>query len=147
MRHALTRHLPYTPEQLFDLVADVDRYPQFVRWVTAMRTWNRREAEKGVTVFDAEAAVGFSIVRERFGTRVTLDRPAMTIHADLISGPFRTLVNHWRFAERHGGAVLDFEIEFEFGSRLLDKILGANFHGAAERLIAAFEDRARALYG
>lgn len=147
MRHSLTRVLPYSPEPLFDLVGDVERYPEFVRWVTAMRTWNRREAGEGVVLFDAEARVRFSFLRERFSTRVRLDRPALAIDADLISGPFRRLENRWRFKPHPAGAELAFEIDFEFRARLLERIVAANLTGAVDRLISCFEDRARTLYG
>lgn len=147
MRHGLTRVLPYTPAQLFDLVGDVERYPLFVRWVTDLRTWNRRPAGEGVTLLDAEAKVKFAIVRERFSTRVRLDEPAMAIDVDLLSGPFRKLENRWRFKPHPVGAELTFEIDFEFGSRILERLLAANFEKAANRLVGCFERRARELYG
>jgi coenzyme Q-binding protein COQ10 len=147
LRHSLTRILPYTPAQLFLLVGDVDRYPEFVPWVTRLRSWNRRPSGEGVTLLDAEADVGFAIVRERFATRVRLDEPALTIDVDLISGPFRRLKNRWRFAAHPEGCELTFEIDFEFKSRLLQALLAANFHRAVERLVGCFEDRAKALYG
>jgi len=147
LRHRLTRQLPYTPGQLFDLVGDVERYPQFVRWVTALRTWNRRQAEEGITLVDAEAEVGFSFIHERFTTRVRLDAPNLAIDVDLISGPFRRLTNRWRFAPHPAGATLSFEIDFEFRSRLLGHLLAANLDRATRRLVACFEDRAKALYG
>ncbi len=147
LRHALTRSLPYSPRQLFDLVADVERYPAFVPWVTDMRTWGRRQCEPGVSTFDAEAKVRFAIIRERFCTRVRLDEAAMTIDADLISGPFRRLENRWRFKAAGEGTDLAFGIDFEFGSRLLESLLAANFERAVARLIGCFERRARALYG
>ena len=147
MRHGLTRILPYTPAQLFDLVGDVERYPQFVRWVTALRAWNRREAGAGVVLLDAEAEVRFSIIRERFSTRVRLDEPAMAIDVNLLSGPFRKLENRWRFRSHPAGAELVFDIDFEFGSRLLERLLAANLERAAARLVACFERRAKALYG
>jgi coenzyme Q-binding protein COQ10 len=148
LRHSLTHILPYAPAQLFALVGDVDRYPEFVPWVTRLRSWNRRPGgEGGVTLLDAEADVGFAIVRERFATRVRLDEPAMVIDVDLISGPFRQLKNRWRFAPHPKGCELTFEIEFEFKSRLLQALLAANFHHAVERLVRCFEDRAKALYG
>ncbi len=146
MRHRLTRVLPYGPDQLFDLVGDVERYPEFVRWVTSLRTWNRRD-EAGVVILDAEAEVKFAIVRERFSTRVRLDRPARAIDVSLLSGPFRRLSNRWRFSPHPHGAELSFEIDFEFGSRLLAALLAANLERAAARLISCFEDRACALYG
>jgi coenzyme Q-binding protein COQ10 len=147
LRHSLTRLLPYTPEQLFALVGDVDRYPEFVPWVNRLRSWNRRPGGEGVTLLDAEADVGFAIVHERFATRVRLDEPAMTIEVDLISGPFRRLKNRWRFAPHPNGCALTFEIDFEFKSRLLQTLLAANFHYAVERLVSCFEARARTLYG
>ena len=147
MRHSLTRVLPYQPRQLFDLVGDVERYPEFVPWVKSLRAWNRREAGEGVSELDAEADVGFSIVHERFATRVRLDAPRLAIDVDLISGPFRRLQNRWRFAAHPRGTELSFEIDFEFKSRLLTALLAANFHYAVERLVGCFEARARALYG
>jgi coenzyme Q-binding protein COQ10 len=147
LRHSLTRILPYTPEQLFELVGDVDRYPQFVPWITRLRSWNRRESGEGVTTLDAEADVGFSIVHERFATRVRLDAGARRIDVELISGPFRRLTNRWTFKPHAAGAELTFEIDFEFKSRLLQGLLAANFNRAVARLVACFEDRARVLYG
>ena len=147
MRHSVTRILPYKPRQLFDLVGDVERYPQFVPWVLRLRTWDPRTDGEGVSVVDAEAEVGFSIVHERFATTVRRDAPALAIDVDLISGPFRKLQNRWRFKEHPLGAELTFSIDFEFKSRLLTTLLAANFHRACNRLIACFEDRARALYG
>ena len=146
MRHSLTRILPYAPAQLFELVGDVDRYPEFVPWVVRLRSWNRRPGGDGVTLLDAEAEVRFAIVHERFATRVRLDEPALAIDVDLISGPFRTLKNRWRFAPHAQGCVLTFEIDFEFRSRLLQALLAANFHHAVERLVRCFEDRAKILY-
>ena len=147
MRHSLTRILPYTPRQLFELVGDVERYPQFVPWVTQLRTSNRQADGQGVIRLDAAAEVGFSIIHERFATRVRLDEPALAIDVELISGPFRRLTNRWRFKDHPRGAELTFEIDFEFKSRLLDRLLAANFHRAVNRLVGCFEDRARALYG
>jgi len=147
VRHSLTRVLPYTPSQLFALVGDVEGYPEFVRWVSALRTWNRREAAEGVVLLDAEAEVHFSIVRERFSTRVRLDEPALAIDVDLLSGPFRKLENRWRFRPHPNGAELVFEIDFEFGSRLLERLLAANFQRAVTKLVACFERRAKKLYG
>ncbi len=147
MRHSLTRILPYAPSQLFDLVGDVERYPQFVPWVTRLSVRNRRPDGEGVTTLDADAEVGFSIVHERFSTQVRLDASALAIDVGLISGPFRRLANRWRFKPHPRGAELSFEIDFEFKSRLLERLLAANLQRAVNRLVACFEDRARALYG
>lgn len=147
MRQSLTRRLPYSPEQLFALVADVERYPQFVPWVSELRTWNRRPGGEGITVFDAEARVRFAIIRERFATRVKLDTGALVIDVNLLSGPFKRLENRWSFTPDEAGTEVRFGIDFEFGSRLLERILAANAHRATTRIMACFEDRARVLYG
>lgn len=147
MRHRLTRVLPYTPEQLFELVGDVERYPQFVPWITSLRTWNAQDEGGGVTTLDAEAGVGFSFLRERFSTRVRRDSAARTIDVSLISGPFRRLQNRWRFVPHEKGCCVEFEIDFEFKVGFLDRLLNANFNHAVDKLIRCFDDRAKALYG
>ena len=147
MRHSLTRILPYEPRQLFELVGDVERYPQFVPWVTRLTVSNRQLDGTGVTRLDAAAQGGFSVIHERFSTRVRLDEPALAIDVELISGPFRRLSNRWRFKDHPKGAELTFEIDFEFKSRLLQGLLAANFHHAVNRLVGCFEDRAKVLYG
>lgn len=139
--------LPYTPDQLFGLVGDVARYPEFVPWITSMRTWNARGAGEGVDSVDAEAGVGFSFLRERFATRVRRDAGARQIDVNLLSGPFRKLTNRWRFLEDPEGTRIEFDIDFQFKSRLLEGLLASNFHHAVGRLMGCFEDRARALYG
>jgi coenzyme Q-binding protein COQ10 len=147
LRHSLTRILPFQPHQLFDLVGDVERYPQFVPWVTRLDVSNRQLDGTGVTRLDAAAQVGFSVIHERFSTRVRLDEPALAIDVELISGPFRRLSNRWRFKDHPKGTELTFEIDFEFKSRLLERLLAANFHHAVNRLVGCFEDRAKVLYG
>ena len=147
MRHAVSRILPYTPDQLFSLVGGVERYPEFVPWISSMRVWNRRDDGAGVTGCDAEAQVGFSFLRERFSTRVRRDGPRQLITVSLIAGPFKHLVNHWKFIDHPTGSKVDFDIDFEFKSKLLSATLTSNFDHAVERLMECFSDRARALYG
>ena len=147
MRHQLTRILPYTPEQLFGLVGDVDSYPRFVPWITGMRTWNAREVAPGITSLDAEAQVGFAFLTEKFATRVTRDANTRHIKIELLYGPFRHLVSNWRFEPCKEGTKLLFDIDFAFKSRLLEALLTANFGTAVNRLIECFEARAKALYG
>lgn len=147
MQHHVTRVLPYTPDQLFALVGDVARYPDFVPWITSMRTWNQRALSQGLDTLDAEAGVGFSFLRERFATRVRRDADAKQIDVALLSGPFRKLTNRWRFVEDPQGTRIEFDIDFQFKSRLLEGLLKANFHHAVDRLMGCFEDRAKALYG
>lgn len=147
MRERLTRILPYRPHQLFELVGDVERYPQFVPWVARLSTRKRCEEAPGVSVLEAEADVGFAIIHETFSTRVRLDEPALTIEVDLITGPFRKLHNRWRFSPHGEGTELKFDIDFEFRSRLLSALFAANAHRAVGRLVGCFEARAKALYG
>lgn len=148
MRHHVSKVLPYAPDQLFRLVGDVASYPEFVPWITAMRTWNARTLSVGVTAVDAEASVGFSFLKERFATRVRRDAHNRQIDVSLISGPFRKLANRWRFLDAgHGCTRIEFDIEFAFKSRMLEALLRANFNQAVEKLIGCFEARAKALHG
>lgn len=148
MRHHVSKLLPYTPDQLFELVGQVQHYPDFVPWVTALRTWNQRQLSDGVDAVDAEAKVGFSFLKERFATRVRRDARNRQIDTTLISGPFRKLENRWRFLDAgHGCTRVEFDIDFQFKSRLLETLLTANFGHAVDRLMGCFEARARSLYG
>jgi coenzyme Q-binding protein COQ10 len=147
LRHTVTRILPYKPAQLLELVGDVRAYPQFVPWITSMRVWNERTDALGETLLDAEAGVGFSFLRERFSTRVRRDPAAGEITVSLLHGPFRKLFNRWQFRDHPEGSSVEFEIDFEFKSRLLRTLLAANFHHAVDRLIGCFEERAKILYG
>ena len=123
------------------------RYPEFVPWITSMRTWNARGAGEGTDSLDAEAGIGFTFLKERFSTRVRRDAVARQIDVTLLAGPFKRLANRWQFFEAEGGARVEFDIDFQFKSRLLEGLLTANFAHAVDRLMACFEDRARALYG
>ncbi len=147
MHHHVSRVLPYTPDQLFELVGDVERYPEFVPWITSMRTWNRRALSDSLESLDAEAGVGFSFLKERVATRVRRDANERQIDVNLLSGPFRRLTNRWRFIPVEEGTRIEFDIDFQFKSRLLEGLLKAHFHHAVERLMGCFEARAKALYG
>ena len=140
-QHRESRVLPWTPEQLFDLVADVARYPEFLPWVVAVRV---RESSPSMLL--ADMSIGFRALRETFTSRVTLDRPR-AIHVDYVSGPLRYLKNDWRFSPVPGGTRIDFAVDFEFRSRLFEAVAGAVFGEAFRRMVASFEARARALYG
>jgi len=141
-RHSETRHLPYTPEQLFNLVADVERYSEFLPWVVAVRI--RSASEKEII---ADLVVGFSAFKERFTSRVTLDKPHR-IHVDYIEGPLKYLRNEWRFdAAPDGGTNLFFSVDFAFRSRIFQALAGEMFDRALRRMTDAFERRAAALYG
>jgi len=141
-RHSETRHLPYTPEQLFDLVADVAKYDEFLPWVVAVRVRSSSEAE---TV--ADLVVGFNAFKELFTSRVEKDRPGR-ICVDYIEGPLKYLHNEWRFEpSRDDGTDVHFSVDFAFKSRLFETLAGAMFDRALRRMIDAFEQRAAALYG
>ena len=140
-KHSETRRLPYTPQQMFDLVADVGRYAEFLPWVTAVRV--RSDAP---TEMVADLLVGFSALRERFTSRVTKQRPE-TIHVDYVDGPLKYLRNDWRFrADGEGGCLVDFTVDFAFRSRVFEALAGQVFDRALRKMSGAFETRAAALY-
>jgi coenzyme Q-binding protein COQ10 len=145
--HRVTRVMPYTPDQLFTLVGDIARYPDFVPWITSMRTWNPQVLPDGANTIDAEAQVGFSVLTERFATRVRRDPVNQIVTVSLLSGPFKRLVNTWGFTDHTDGCEIAFMIDFEFKSRLLTMMLEANFDRAVNKLIGCFEARAASLYG
>lgn len=148
MRHHVSKVLPYRPDDLFRMVGDVAAYPEFVPWVASLRTWNAVRLSQDVDGLDAEVAVGFAMLKERFATRVRRDAAARQVDVALISGPFRHLQNRWRFLEApEGGTRIEFDIDFAFKSRVLEALLKANFHHAVDRLMECFEARAQALYG
>ena len=140
-RHSETRYLPYTPEQLFDLVGDVARYDEFLPWVVAVRVRSSSEQE---TV--ADLVVGFNAFKERFTSRVVKERPGR-ICVDYVEGPLKYLHNEWKFDPTAGGTNVGFSVDFAFKSRMFETIAGAMFDRALRRMITAFEQRAAALYG
>ena len=140
--HAEKRHLPYTPEQLYELVSRVERYPEFLPWCKASRI-TRREGD----VFWADLVIAFKVFRERFSSKVTLI-PKTGVDVEYINGPFRYLNNHWRFLPAEdGGCIVDFYVDFEFRSKMLQSLIGLLFNEAVQRMVAAFETRAHQLYG
>jgi coenzyme Q-binding protein COQ10 len=140
--HAEQRVLPYTQQQLFELVADIERYPEFLPWCVGARVRERRE-----NFIVADLLIGFRMVRERFTSKVTLNRPGR-IDVAYTEGPFRYLDNHWLFEPvGEGSCRIDFFVDFEFRSRMLQKLIGVLFNEAVRRMVAAFEGRARQLYG
>jgi coenzyme Q-binding protein COQ10 len=140
--HQETRRLPYTAEQMFDLVADVARYPEFLPWVTAVRIRSDSETE-----MVADLGVGFMALRERFTSRVSKERPSR-VHVDYVDGPLKFLRNEWRFRDDGPNACLvDFSVAFEFRNRLFERLAGQVFDRALRRMIGAFETRAAKLYG
>ncbi len=141
-RHKETRRLPYTPEQMFELVADVGRYGEFLPWVAAVRVTSSSETE-----MVADLVVGFRALKERFTSRIAKQRPR-TIHVDYLDGPLKYLRNDWTFApDGEGGTIVDFNVDFEFRSRIFEAIAGQMFGIAFRKMVGAFEERAAKLYG
>ncbi|MEH3122375.1 MAG: type II toxin-antitoxin system RatA family toxin [Sphingomonas phyllosphaerae] len=141
-KHSETRRLPYTPEQMFDLVADVRRYPEFLPWVSAMRV--RKDTPEETL---ADMIVGFKGLRETFTSKVTKQQPE-TIRVEYIEGPLKYLNNDWRFrADGEGGCLVDFSVDFAFKNRMFEMLAGQVFGVALRRMIGAFEERAAKLYG
>jgi len=140
--HSEKKVLPYTPEQMFRLVADVERYPEFLPWCVAARIRRRDGA-----VIWADLVIGFKMLRERFTSRVELNEPDGRIEVSYAEGPFKHLVNRWAFEPAEGGCRIDFFLDFEFRSRVLQQMMGVFFGEAVRRMVLAFETRARQLYG
>ena len=141
-RHTEQRRLPYTPEQLFDLVADVKSYAEFLPWVAAVRVRSDSPTE---TV--ADLVVGFRALKETFTSKVRKRRPR-EIEIDYIEGPLKYLHNSWKFApDGQDGTIVDFCVDFAFKSRIFETLAGQMFDRALRRMIGAFEERARELYG
>ena len=142
LRHFEQKHLPYTPEQMFDLVADVGSYDQFLPWCIASRI-NKRESER---VFYADLVVGYKMLRERFSSKVILDRPH-EISIEYLRGPLKNLRNRWKFIrQRDGSCLIDFTVEFEFSNVALQALANMFFTEVVKRMVGAFEARARELY-
>jgi len=139
--HAERQIVPYRPDQLFDLVADVGKYPQFLPWCVAARVRSRAESE-----LVADLTIGFGPFRETFTSRVTLDRPHRA-KVRYETGPFRYLNNQWEFFPHAHGCEVDFFVDFEFRSRILQAAIGVVFNEAVRRMVGAFRRRARQVYG
>jgi len=138
--HRETRLVPYPAELMYAVVSDVEKYPEFLPWVLALRVLSRHES--GMT---AEMAVGYGALRERYTSDVKLDPVAHQIDVAQTKGPFKTLENHWRFTPSGAGCEVTFSIQFEFHSRLLHKVAGAKFEKVMLKMADAFEARAKAL--
>ncbi|MEO1190198.1 MAG: type II toxin-antitoxin system RatA family toxin [Pseudomonadota bacterium] len=140
--HSEQRLLPYTPEQLFDLVIDVEHYPDFLPWCLASRISSYRP--NGIR---ADLVIGFKMVRERFTSDVSYDRQTLRVTTRNVQGPFRHMRSDWAFKQHDEGCLIDFSVDFEFRSRVLQKLIQSLFHEAVRRMVAAFESRAEELYG
>ena len=139
--HAEQRLIRYSPEQLFDLVADVRRYPEFLPWCLASRI--RKQTDLALV---ADLIIGFQVFKEQFTSYIQLDRDALVIKVEYAEGPFKYLTNRWKFIQHPDGCMIDFYVDFEFKSRLLQTVIENLFTEAVRRMVSAFEARADQLY-
>lgn len=143
LSHVEQKTLPYTPEQMFDLVAAVDQYSKFAPWCVASRI-NKWEGDK---VFYADLIVGYKLFREKFSSKVIL-HPKHEISIEYQQGPLKNLTNHWIFSEdQNGSCVIDFSVEFEFKNKAFQTLATMFFNEVVKRMIDAFETRAHEVYG
>lgn len=147
--HSETRHLPYTAAQMYDLVADVAAYPQFLPWCSAarIRSITPLEGVENAEVMEADLVISFKVFREKFGSRVTLFPDQMKVDTEYLDGPFKYMKSNWAFADADGGCDVAFFVDFEFKNAILQGIIGVVFNEAMQRIVRAFERRAAALYG
>ena len=145
--HHEIKRLPYTAQQMYDLVADVGSYPKFLPWNSAARIRSRRPIPGG-EVMEADLVISFKVFRERFGSRVVLYPARRRIETEYIDGPFRYMRSTWEFRDRDGGGCeVEFFVDFEFRNAILQGIIGVVFNEAMQRIVRAFERRAAELYG
>ena len=140
-KHSEKRIVPYTPEQMFALVADVERYPEFLPWCVATRIRSREE-----NAFTADLIAAFAAFREQYTSRVKLDPEAKVIVIEYVDGPFEHLTNRWRFIALEAGCEIDFDIDFRFRSKTLDALISGVFTTAIRKMTESFEVRAHKLY-
>lgn len=146
-KHQDTRILPYSAQQMYDLVADVMRYPEFLPWCSAARIRSVTPQPDGSQVMEADLVISFKVFREKFGSRVTLRPGEMRIDTEYLDGPFKYLQSYWTFKDVPDGCEVAFFVDFEFKNAILQKVIGVVFGEAMQRIVRAFEERARKLYG
>ncbi len=142
-----SRRVRHSPVKMFELVADVESYPEFLPLCEGLKIKRRSRSDEGVETLVADMTVGFKAIRETFTSRVTLDRPRLKVLAEYIDGPFSRLDNRWSFKEDGAGCTVEFFIDYEFRSRTLGLLMGAMFDHAFRRFSEAFEQRADKVYG
>lgn len=139
------RHVDFTPTQMFDLVADIERYPEFVPLCESL-SLNSREVQADREILVATMSVGYKAIRETFTTRVTLLPERRQILVEYLDGPFSHLENRWRFLPSGAGCEVDFYLDYQFRSRMLAMVMGAVFDKAFRKFASAFEARAEKIY-
>ncbi|NVO22899.1 type II toxin-antitoxin system RatA family toxin [Donghicola mangrovi] len=144
--HSENRFMPFTAQQMYDLVADVNAYPKFLPWCAAARVRSTTPQGEAI-VMEADLVISFKVFRERFGSRVTLWPEQQKIDTEYLDGPFKYMKSNWSFKDVDGGCEVAFFVDFEFKNAVLQKIIGLVFNEAMQRIVRAFLDRANALYG
>ena len=139
--------LPYTPEQCFDLVSDIRRYPDFIKWITAMRVSEEAPLEDGRSSCLGDAVIGFKGFTERFSTRVTKDPVAGSVIASLVKGPFRRLRAEWKITALDRGTDVRLDIDYDFKNPFIGMLAAANHDLAVDRILAAFLEEGRRRFG
>jgi len=145
--HSETRELPYSAQQMYDLVADVENYPKFLPWTAAARVRSTAEQPDGSEVMEADLVISFKVFREKFASRVVLFPELKKIDTKYLDGPFKHMISNWKFSDTDGGCKVDFHVDFQFRNRILQSAAGLFFYEAMQRIVRAFERRARELYG
>ena len=143
--HSETKILKYKPEQMFDLVADVNSYPKFLPWCSAARIHSRNMIDKN-EILEADLVISFKVFREKFASKVTLIRSENQILTEYIDGPFKRMHSTWHFKGLKCGSEVSFYVDFEMKNAVLQKIVGVVFNEAMQRVLSAFENQAKALY-
>ena len=142
------RRVSHNAGDMFDLVADIEKYPQFVPLCQSLRIRSPTPKGQAPEILVADMTVAYKLIRETFTSRVTLDRPALTILVEYLDGPFSRMENRWKFRELNANACeVEFFIDYEFRSRILAMLMGAMFDAAFRRFAVAFEKRADQVYG
>ena len=144
--HSEIKHLPYSAEQMYSLVADIEAYSEFLPWCSAARIHSRFE-EGNREVIAADLVISFKVFREKFGSRVVLWPETLRIDTAYLDGPFKHMVSNWSFKNTDEGCEVTFFVDFEFKNALLQKIIGVVFNEAMQRVVRAFEKRANVIYG
>ena len=142
-----TRQVRHSAAQMFDLVADVERYPEFVPMCESLKVRRRTVGVNGSEVLIADMAIGYKMIRESFTSRVALDRAGLKILVEYVDGPFSHLENRWSFRDREEGSEVTFDIDYAFRSRMFQMLAGAVFDTVVRKMVQAFETRAEAIYG
>lgn len=145
--HSEKRVLPYTADQIYEMVADVARYPEFLPWNSAARIRSRRPLPDGREELLADLVISFKVFRERFTSRAVLDPVGHKVDTEYLDGPFKYMKSFWNIRDHTDGCEVEFFVDFEFRNAVLQKVIGVVFDQAMRRVVRAFDDRAVELYG